>query len=281
MVILTEIREEDDAAEEVFAAVLKRKGGPLPFLQAEIDVAQRRSDLFLEPSAAGMAAEAQAEAEKKRRKTTKGEAGRAAEAERMGDPKPNAENGLDLEKYSWTQQLPEVNITVPVPQGTKSTLVICEIMKNHLKVGLKGYSCIIDGELYQPVTVAECFWTIEDGNTLSILLTKQNQTKWWKSVIKGDPEVDLGNIKTSKLPYFDPETSKIVERITSPLYPEAILSSDSVSNWYTGLRALTAIREILWRTTGHQTSSTGAKILSCDGDQASRRGAAPSQSQSG
>uniref|UniRef100_A0A0D9VKY5 CS domain-containing protein n=1 Tax=Leersia perrieri TaxID=77586 RepID=A0A0D9VKY5_9ORYZ len=225
MVILTEIREEDDAAEEVFAAVLKRKGGPLPFLQAEIDVAQRRSDLFLEPSAAGMAAEAQAEAEKKRRKTTKGEAGRAAEAERMGDPKPNAENGLDLEKYSWTQQLPEVNITVPVPQGTKSTLVICEIMKNHLKVGLKGYSCIIDGELYQPVTVAECFWTI--------------------------------------------------------VYPEAILSSDSVSNWYTGLRALTAIREILWRTTGHQTSSTGAKILSCDGDQASRRGAAPSQSQSG
>jgi len=49
-----------------------------------------------------------------------------------------------LEKYSWTQELSEVNITVPVPQGTKSVFVVCEIEKNHLKVALKAQTPIID-----------------------------------------------------------------------------------------------------------------------------------------
>ena len=62
---------------------------------------------------------------------------------------PNAGNGLDLEKYSWTQQLPEVNITVPVPQGTKSRSVICDIKKDRLKVGLKGQPPIIDVSSYK------------------------------------------------------------------------------------------------------------------------------------
>lgn len=40
--------------------------------------------------------------------------------------------------------MPEVNITIPVPQGTKSRFVVFDIKKNHLKVGLKGQPLIID-----------------------------------------------------------------------------------------------------------------------------------------
>ena len=60
---------------------------------------------------------------------------------------PNIGNGLDLENYSWTQTLEEVTLNVPVPTGTKSRFVVCEIKKNHLKVGLKGQPPIIDVSL--------------------------------------------------------------------------------------------------------------------------------------
>lgn len=57
---------------------------------------------------------------------------------------PNAGNGLDLEKYSWTQTLQEVTVTIPVPPGTKSRFVTCEIKRNHLKVGLKGQPPVLE-----------------------------------------------------------------------------------------------------------------------------------------
>lgn len=67
---------------------------------------------------------------------------------------PNKGNGLDLENYSWTQILQEVTVSVPVPAGTKSRFVLCEIKKNHLKVGLKGQPPIIDVSSY---TSPACF----------------------------------------------------------------------------------------------------------------------------
>ncbi|KAG2610625.1 protein BOBBER 1-like [Panicum virgatum] len=240
--------------EEALAALLERCGGALPFLQAAVGVAHRRSGLFRDPSAVSkvtaMAAAARAEVEAEeraareaKRKAEEAERKAAAEAEKAAkaaaaaaekpessaekdgmevDKKeegnvrqPNAGNGLDLEKYSWTQQLPEVNISVPVPEGTKSRFVVCDIKKNHLKVGLKGQPPIIDGELYKPIKVDDCFWSIEDGKSLNILLTKHNQMEWWKSVIKGDPEVDTQKVEpeSSKLSDLDPETRQTVEKM--------------------------------------------------------------------
>lgn len=61
---------------------------------------------------------------------------------------PNRGNGLDLENYSWTQTLQEVTVNVPVPKGTKGRFVVCDIKKNHLKVGLKGQAPIINVSLH-------------------------------------------------------------------------------------------------------------------------------------
>lgn len=52
-----------------------------------------------------------------------------------------------LDSSKQIQTLQEVNVNVPVPNGTKSRLVICEIKKNHLKVGLKGQLPIIEVSL--------------------------------------------------------------------------------------------------------------------------------------
>lgn len=65
---------------------------------------------------------------------------------------PNKGNGLDLDSYSWGQSLQEVSLNIPVPPGTKSRFIVCDIKKNHLTVGLKGQPPIID------VSEFSCFW---------------------------------------------------------------------------------------------------------------------------
>ncbi|KAJ7296529.1 hypothetical protein O6H91_Y117900 [Diphasiastrum complanatum] len=140
--------------------------------------------------------------EKKKRTTKKG-------------IKPNAGNGADLEKYSWTQTLAEVTVHIPIPPGTKSRAISCDIRKNTLKVGIKGQPTILEGELYNSVKVDDCFWSLEDGKTLSILLTKHNQMEWWRSVIKGEREINTQKVEpeNSKLSDLDPETRQTVEKM--------------------------------------------------------------------
>lgn len=51
---------------------------------------------------------------------------------------PNDGNGADLDRYSWTQTLPEVVVSVPVPPGTKGRACDVAIGRDKLRVGLKG-----------------------------------------------------------------------------------------------------------------------------------------------
>lgn len=55
----------------------------------------------------------------------------------------------------------------------------------------------------------------EDQNTISILLTKHDQMEWWKSLVKGDPEIDTQKVEpeNSRLSELDPETRQTVEKM--------------------------------------------------------------------
>lgn len=99
--------------EEALAALLERCGGALPFLQAAIGVAHRRSGLFRDPSAVSKvtamasAARAQVEAEERaareaKRKAEEAERKKAAEAEKAvkaaapaAEQKPESSSGKD------------------------------------------------------------------------------------------------------------------------------------------------------------------------------------------
>lgn len=57
---------------------------------------------------------------------------------------PNHGNGYDHEKYSWTQTLAELTLHIPLPEGTKSKNVLCDIKMKSLQVGLKGEPPILE-----------------------------------------------------------------------------------------------------------------------------------------
>lgn len=100
-------------------------------------------------------------------------------------------NGGITDKYRWTQTLADVNIYVPVPEGTRAKQLNVTIANTKLAVGLKGQETVIDGELHARVKADDCFWTVEDNKVVNITLQKQNDMEWWKCVLVGDPEIDV------------------------------------------------------------------------------------------
>ncbi|CAN4090875.1 unnamed protein product [Withania somnifera] len=133
--------------------------------------------------------------------------------------KPNKSNGLDMDNYSWGQSLQEVTINVPFPPAsrysTKSKFIVVEINKTSLKVGLKNLPLILDGEYFKAVKVDDCYWSLEDQKEISILLTKQDKSDWWKSLLKGGAEIDTQKVKPepSRLSDLDTETRAAVEKM--------------------------------------------------------------------
>ncbi|GJU24328.1 protein BOBBER 1 [Tanacetum coccineum] len=244
MAILSEYEEQPESIKKPFNAVLDT-AEPLKFLEKAFDFVAKETDLFKNESVVkdvnGLVKE-KVDAEEKKRKEKSNGAGlkvdnkkatssssakliqevkdqkkmeEAKEDDNKGLRAPNSGNGQDMEKYSWVQSLQEVTVNVPIPHGTKSRFVACDIKKNHLKVGLKGQPPILEGDFYKPVKVDDCFWSIEDQNSISILLTKQDQMEWWKYLVKGEPEIDTQKVEpeSSKLGDLDPETRSTVEKM--------------------------------------------------------------------
>ncbi|KAL3506444.1 hypothetical protein ACH5RR_031826 [Cinchona calisaya] len=147
---------------------------------------------------------------------------------------PNKANGLDMETHTWGQSLQEVTITVPVPPGSKGRFIVCDIKKSHIKIGLKNQPPILEGELFDSVKMEDCFWSLEDQKTVSVLLTKQDRMNWWKSLIKGGPEIDTQKVEPepSKLSDLDFETRSSVEKMLFDQHQKSLglPTSDQIQN---------------------------------------------------
>lgn len=219
---------------------------PLGFLEKALEFLSRESDFLKKDSAVTEIAslvsslqekEKAAKAEK-RMAAAEAEAAAAAaakkEEKKSNGLAPNKSNGLDMEDYSWGQSLQEVNINVQVPAGTKSRSIVCDVKKDHLKVGIKGETPIIDGELCKSIKVDDCFWSLEDQKVISILLTKFDQRDWWKSLLKGGPEIDTQKVEPepSKLSELDLETRSTVEKMMFDNHQKSmgLPTSDQIQN---------------------------------------------------
>eukprot|EP01059_Diplonema_ambulator_P001908 TRINITY_DN11574_c0_g1_i4.p2 TRINITY_DN11574_c0_g1~~TRINITY_DN11574_c0_g1_i4.p2 ORF type:complete len:329 (+),score=182.71 TRINITY_DN11574_c0_g1_i4:1268-2254(+) len=128
---------------------------------------------------------------------------------------PNVGNGADLENYSWSQTLGEVEIRVGLDKKYKAKFLDVVISRTKLKVGVKGQTPVIDGNLHALIKEDDSMWTLEDGDTVVIHLVKQKDMEWWKNLVEGDPELDLQKVQpeNSKLDDLDGETRQTVEKM--------------------------------------------------------------------
>jgi len=132
---------------------------------------------------------------------------------------PNVGNGADLPTYSWTQNLNELNIVIPVPQDTTTKMVDVVITHTTIKIGLKGKQPVLQGKLFAEVRSDECQWTLETqkerGRVLCVRLDKVGNMSWWENVCEGQPAINTRKVQpeNSKLGDLDGETRQTVEKM--------------------------------------------------------------------
>ena len=72
---------------------------------------------------------------------------------------------------------------------------------------------ILDGDIYDKIKVEDSIWSIEDEERVILTLEKAGENIW-KTVIKGDQEIDATKVDNSKkLEEFDYETQVILKNI--------------------------------------------------------------------
>jgi len=131
-------------------------------------------------------------------------------------------NGGITDKYSWSQSLGEVVVSIPLPSGTTSRQLRVDIGPDSLWAGLKGSSdAFLSGEPDERIDSGDATWTIEDekdsrtGRVLRLYLPKLNKMSWWRSVVKGGPAINTKKIvpENSKLEDLDADTRSTVEKM--------------------------------------------------------------------
>jgi hypothetical protein len=137
-------------------------------------------------------------------------------AEDQDDSPPPLGNGGTTDKYTWTQTLSELCISLPLPPNTRARDLNVVMAKSHLKISLKSSPStpIVDDSLSKTIIVDDSFWTIED-NSLVLTLQKLNQMEWWESPCQSDPKINLQKIQpeNSNLSDLDGETRQTVEKM--------------------------------------------------------------------
>ena len=88
-------------------------------------------------------------------------------------------------------------------------------MENHfISIKRKDTKAVlIEGEFYDKIKVEDSTWTIEEGEKLILNLEKGCENIW-KTVIKGDAEIDATKVDNTKnLEDFDAETQGALRKV--------------------------------------------------------------------
>ncbi|KAL9549897.1 hypothetical protein MBANPS3_005000 [Mucor bainieri] len=154
---------------------------------------------------------------------------RAAKEEQEKLEKKKEEEEQAQLPYSWKQTLQDVDITIPVPKGTRARDLDIVLKKSQFKVALKGQAPIVEGEFSHTIKVDDSTWTVEDQKEVLVHLEKVNQMQWWDSVVQGAPKINTQKIQpeNSQLSDLDGETRAMVEKMMFDQRQKAMNKPDS------------------------------------------------------
>lgn len=102
--------------------------------------------------------------------------------------------------------------SLPKKYYKSNTQIKVDFSSNKLKITANDKVCL-DGELFGPVITDESTWSLEEGTRLIINLEKKGE-KIWKTVLKGDSEIDITKVDNSKkMNEFDDETQGALRKV--------------------------------------------------------------------
>jgi len=162
--------------------------------------------------------EAEPEAEAEAEKETAKESDEKSETEGKDDGKLAPVNrGSLTDKYSWTQTLQEVTVSIPIADNVNKKALNVELEPDTVHIAINGQTHI-EGQWSEKIDADSATWTIEHEGAqkhLILYLPKFNKMAWWGCVRKGDAEIDTTKIQpeNSQLSDLDSDTRSTVEKM--------------------------------------------------------------------
>lgn len=122
-------------------------------------------------------------------------------------------NGAKTEKYAWSQGIADLTVQVDLPRKTKGKDLNVTLTATGISANYKDGTVILQGDFYDIVKQDDSTWSIEEGERFMLHLEKA-QENIWKTIIKGDEEIDATKVDNTKsLDEFDPETQGALRKI--------------------------------------------------------------------
>uniref|UniRef100_UPI0000ECF3DB NUCLEAR MOVEMENT PROTEIN n=1 Tax=Encephalitozoon cuniculi (strain GB-M1) TaxID=284813 RepID=UPI0000ECF3DB len=116
-------------------------------------------------------------------------------------------------KYTWDQELNEINIQFPVTGDADSSAIKIRMVGKKICVKNQG-EIVIDGELLHEVDVSSLWWVI-NGDVVDVNVTKK-RNEWWDSLLVGSESVDVQKLAENKhadMSMLDAEAREVVEKM--------------------------------------------------------------------
>lgn len=115
--------------------------------------------------------------------------------------------GASFDTYSWVQTVTGVELTVPVPAGSRARQLVVVLQRSHVRVGRAGEPPTLDADLAYPIYVGDgadndcSFWELVDGRAVVLHLSKwhcrarsnvrDSSETWWRACLVGEPPCEL------------------------------------------------------------------------------------------